>query len=196
MKIRLATVDDARGMARVIVDTFLAANRGVLSEEAWQRRKAEWTHEVSARNWESAINGIADSSSPTECIYVAEDETGEIVGVAMGCPSPDENDPKDIGPKNIGEVNLLYVSESHQKQGIGRALVQATAAHLARSGMTKLHIATAEANTEGRIFYERIGGRIVGTRQDFGDGEPLPLVVYEWPDIHIFATMNEQGMPL
>jgi ribosomal protein S18 acetylase RimI-like enzyme len=195
MKIRLATVEDARGMARVIVDTFLAANRGVLSEEAWQRRKEEWTHEVSARNWEASINEIASGASPNECIYVAEDETGAIVGLAMGCPSSDESAAKNGGLKAIGEVNVLYVSESHQRQGIGRSLVQATAAHLARFGMTKLRIVTPEANTEGRVFYEKIGGHIVGMRADYNDGELIPLVVYEWPDIHIFAATNERGQP-
>jgi ribosomal protein S18 acetylase RimI-like enzyme len=184
MKIRLAQIEDAPEMARVIVDTFLATNRGVLSEQAWQRRKEEWTYEVSANNWRNAIDEIADGVEANSCIYVAEAETSEVVGLAMGCPVKEEAEAKAVGSTAIGEVDVLYVSQSHQRQGIGRALLQATAAHLARLGMTKLHICTPVANTEGRIFYDRLGGRIIGTRDDYSDGELIPLVIYEWENIN------------
>ncbi len=187
MKIRLAKVEDALGMARVIVDTFLSSNRGIMSEEALRKRKEEWTYVVSAGNWKKAIEGIADGAMPLSCLYVAEAETGEIVGLALGGPSKDENDPAEVG-----EIDVLYVSESYQRKGIGRALARAAAAHLARFGMTRLHICTPTANTEGRIFYDRIGGQVIGTREDYEDGELIPLVVYEWPDMQTFANRDNQ----
>ena len=44
------------------------------------------------------------------------------------------------------------------------------------------------ANAPGRFFYERIGGVIIGERDDFTDGELIPLVVYEWADLQELAS--------
>jgi GNAT superfamily N-acetyltransferase len=188
MKIRLARRDDAPGMARVIVDTFLSSNRGILSDEALRRRKKEWTYEVSARNWQRALAEIAGEIDSRECVYVAEDENGEIAGVSVGCPSADATE-----SDAIGEVSALYVRERNQGQGVGRALVQATAAYLAQRGMTKLHIRTQAANSQSRGFYEKLGGEMIGTAEDDGDGELLLLVVYEWANIQTIATVEGEG---
>jgi hypothetical protein len=53
--------------------------------------------------------------------------------------------------------------------------------------MTKLHIATQAANVEGRRFYERIGGRVMGTRMVDEEGDLLQLVIFEWADIQSIA---------
>ena len=186
MKIRPASYEDALPMARVIVDTFLSSNRGIMSEAAWLKRKQEWTYEVSAGNWAEAVEEIKSGKTPLCCLYVAEDERGEVVGLAYGCPSKDAADPKEVG-----EIDILYVRESHQRKGIGRALAQATAAHLARLGMTRLHICTPVENKEGRVFYDRLGGQVVSTRDDYEDGELCVLVVYEWPDMQAFANRGK-----
>lgn len=188
MKIRPARSEDAPAIARVLVDTFLESNRGLMSEEAWQRRKQEWTYEVSARNWRETVEEIEQGASTRLCLFVAEDDAGEVVGLSYACPSKDENDAEDVG-----ELDVLYVQTSHQRQGIGRALVQATAAHLAQVGVQKLHICTPENNIPGRVFYDRLGGRIIGKRDDYEDGELCVLVVYEWDDIHSLIGKSERG---
>lgn len=185
MKIRPATVEDAPGMARVIVDTFLASNRGIMSPEALQRRKQTWTYEVSARNWRRAIEEMTEGDSAI-CIYVAEDEGGQVVGLSLGCPARDET-----ATAEVGEIDVLYVAESHQRRGIGRALAQTTAAHLAGWGMRKLQICTPVANTQARRFYNKLGGRIIGTRDDYDEGEVIPLVIYEWANIQAFIQAGE-----
>src|SRR5947207_2147513 len=135
MVIRSAHLDDAPAMARVMVDTFLSAHRGQMPEEAWNKRKTEWTHAVSRRSWERVLKEIAEDPHPRECIYVAEDESGEIVGLAQAVPSETQ------GTEQIGEVCALYVRRRCQGQGIGRRLVQAAATHLAQEGFSTLHIA-------------------------------------------------------
>lgn len=180
MRIRLARHEDATAMAHVIVDTFLLSNRGILSDAALRRRKEEWTYEVSARNWQRALAEIANEVNPHDCIYVAEDQSGEIVGISVGCPSGDITG-------DIGEISALYVRESSQRQGVGRALLLATATHLAGLGMTKLHIRTQIANSQSRHFYEKLGGEMIGTAADDGDGELLPLAIYEWANIQVLT---------
>lgn len=180
MFIRPARVGDGLGMAHVIVDTFLLANEGIMPEETLAKRRQEWTYAVSARSWEELLRELSEGRSPRECVYVATEkgtngEADEVVGLAYGCPSASGD--------TIGEVDILYVRADHQGQGLGRALVQAVAAHLAQHGMTILHIATLETSPAARHFYESIGGQMVGTRQHDEYGVLLPLVVYGWPDI-------------
>ena len=191
MKIRPANMDDALPMAHVIVDTFLAANQGIMSEQALQRRKEQWTYEASARDWQETMQAIAQGLSPYTCLFVAEDEGGEVIGFTMGCASKDKDAPQNV-PQDVGEIDILYVRKSHQRRGIGRALAQAAAAHLADAGMTKLHICTPKASTEARRFYDRLGGRVIATRDDYDDGELIVLVVYEWRDIRLFADLGKQ----
>jgi ribosomal protein S18 acetylase RimI-like enzyme len=187
MVVRLAQVEDAPAMARVTVDTFLSAHRGQMSEEAWMKRKEEWTYEVSERSWARTLREIAEGARPEECIYVALDEAGAVVGLAVGGP------PRADGPEDSGEIHMLYVRPSHQGRGHGRRLVQAVAAHLAQRGRHALVIGCLAANAPARRFYEALGGRLIGEREYDEDGVMLPEVVYGWADIRaVVATHSAE----
>ena len=186
MIIRAAHEADAPEMGRVMVETFLAAHRDQMPAEAWAKRAAEWTPEVSAQAWASTLREIAEGKAPGECVYVAVDEAGEIAGIAMGGPANADELP------HTGAVYALYVGMSHQGRGVGRRLVQAVAADLAQHGMAALQIDCLAANAPARRFYEAIGGRLVGERLFDEEGVMLPEVVYEWADI---ATLVAQGRP-
>lgn len=185
MVIRTAHPDDAPAMGRVMVDTFLAAHRGQMPEEAWNKRKAEWTYEVSARSWESSLQEMVQDSPVLECIYVAEDESGDIVGLAMGVPSEMQG----AGSADqIGEICALYVRQSCQGQGIGKKLVEAVASHLAKGGIATLNIAVLKANAPARRFYEAIGGQLIDEREFDEEGFLLSEVVYGWSDITVLIN--------
>jgi ribosomal protein S18 acetylase RimI-like enzyme len=181
MVVRVARVEDAPGMARVMVDTFLSAHRGQMPEEAWRKRREEWTYEVSENSWARKLREIEDDR-PQECIYVALDDAGDVAGLAVGGP------PRADGPEDTGEIHMLYVRESHQRRGLGRLLVQAVAAHLAQMGRHQLLIGCLAANAPARRFYEALGGRLVGEREYDEDGVMLPEVVYGWPDTQALAA--------
>jgi ribosomal protein S18 acetylase RimI-like enzyme len=172
--IRAAREADALAMGQVTVSTYLTAHRGQVPEEAWAKRAEEWTSEVSAQGW---VRAIAAGEGTQDCVYVATDEGGAIVGLAMGGPANAEELPQ------TGAVYALYISTQHQGQGLGRRLVQAVAADLAQRGMTALQIGCLAANTPARGFYATIGGRLIGERLFDEDGVMLPEVVYEWADI-------------
>jgi ribosomal protein S18 acetylase RimI-like enzyme len=174
----VAGLEDAPAMGRVMVETFLAAHRGQVPEEALEQRRREWTPEVSARSWARTLSEIASQAWPRECLYVAEDEAGEVVGLAMGGPMNGSDSLRfyDHVPESAGEVYALYVHPSRQQCGFGRRLVQAVAGHLAKVGMPALVIGCLAANAPARCFYEAMGGVIVGERT-CDDG---PEVVYGW----------------
>src|SRR5262249_15118814 len=120
-----------------------------------------------------------------DCIYAAVDDGSAIVGLAMGGPANAQELPQ------TGAVYALYISTSHQGQGLGRRLVQAVAADLAQKGMAALRISCLAANTPARGFYEAIGGRLVDERLFDEDGVMLPEVIYEWMDIQALAAKAE-----
>ena len=175
MHIRHAREEDANAMARVIVDTFLTAHEGHMPAEAMRRRKEAWTHEVSANAWLRTIREIADTTNPQDCIFVACDEPGEVVGLAMGTTAE--------GFDYTGEVSALYVRADWQGRGIGRQLVQTVATWLHQHDFATLRIMTLAANAPARKFYEVIGGTVVDGLEIEEYGFTLPGVVYGWPDI-------------
>lgn len=187
MIIHTAQVEDAPAMARVMVDTFLAAHRHQMPEAAWQKRQTEWTYEVSERSWARSLAAITDGNGEMGICYIAVTEAGEVVGLVWGYPLE--------GVPQTGEIGALYVREHYQGQGIGRRLVQTAAVRLARLGITALHIAVLAANTPARRFYEAIGGRVVDEREVDEEGFLLPAVVYGWPDIGVLLPPEAQSSP-
>lgn len=162
IEIRDATPDDAPAMARVIVDTWFAAHKGQVSEARYQQRRDTWGYAESERGWRRSI-GEADGESAR--VLVAADQ-GRIIAVAAS----------EVIGKDHAEVGALYVDSSHQRAGIGRRLLHATIDHYRRLRIPTLHIAVLAANRPARDFYEALGGRESGTREE-PDGVE---VVYAW----------------
>ncbi len=183
--IRPAHPEDATGMGRVMVDTYLSAHHGQMPEAAWIKRRDEWTYEVSEQGWRRGITKLAVQPEPTECFYVAEYlPTHEIVGLAHGHRSE-----RDLLP-NAGEVGSLYVGQNFQGRGVGRDLVRAVAAQLAAQGCSALIICAATANGPGRGFYEAIGGRVVGEADFDEEGWSIPQTVYGWDNIQALSPIT------
>ncbi len=182
MLIRVAHRNDAPALARVIVDTGRAAHQGQVPDEVLAKVPLEQAYAESARNWARTLHQIAESSNPRECIYVAEDEAGVVVGLAIGGPARQD------GSAQTGEIYVLYVRESHQRRGLGRRLVEAVAAHLARLGMPALQIGCLAANVPARRFYEALGGQVIQERTFDQEGVLLPEVVYGWADTRMWRS--------
>lgn len=175
--VRPATIADAPAMARVMVDTWLAAHRGQIPEGQWQRRRAEWTYTASEQGWRTLFEEMNAGREPHTCVYVAVTEANEVVGVAVGCPA---------GLKlleNAAEVGSIYLRPAYQGQGLGRRLIQAVADHQATLGRRALQISVLATNIPARRFYEALGGRVIGTHETEDYGFQEPQVVYGWEEI-------------
>jgi ribosomal protein S18 acetylase RimI-like enzyme len=176
MQIRPARIDDAPALARVLVDTGRAAHLGQMPDELLMKQPLAEAYAESQRNWEQTLREIAEEADPQECIFVA-DQAGAVAGLAMGGPA--RHDP----PEPAGEVYVLYVATAHQRRGLGRQLIAAVTAQLARHGMRALRIGCLAANEPARRFYEALGGQVIAERLFDQDGVMLPEVVYGWADM-------------
>lgn len=175
MCIRLATTQDAAGLAQVQITSYRTAYAPILLASFL----AQFSPEEQTQDWHDLLSADND-----EIVYVAEVDAGEIVGYALGRPRASG------GVNFASELVAMHVLPPHQRQGIGRQLFAAMATHLQQHGCSSLVVWVLAANT-ARAFYEQLGGELVGSQRLDLDGAEIEEVAYGWPDIkHLRARLR------
>ena len=168
MRIRRALVADASAIARVSVDTWRSAYRGIVPEHYL----ASLSYDDRAERMRSTL---ADPDSE-RCCYIAADDGGEVVGLASGGPR------REGDARYTGELYALYVLAERQRAGAGRDLTRAVAADLLRRGMRSM-LVWVLADNPSRHFYESLGGQPAGHTVIEIGGARLAEVAYGWDDV-------------
>jgi GNAT superfamily N-acetyltransferase len=167
LTIRAAEVDDAPAIARVHVDTWQAAYRGIIPQSyldslTVQNRTISWIRTL-------------ERGGPGALTLVSEDHDGRVIGFASGGPIRHS----EMG--YAGELSALYVSPRAQHIGHGRRLFMAVADRLAQRKLNGLFV-WALAENPARRFYEKLGGQqIAETTREFA-GHRLREIGYGWPE--------------
>ncbi len=166
LTIRSAEIKDAPAIAKVHVDTWQMAYRGIVPQDyidnlTVQNRTMSWVR-LLERN--------------TDLItLVSENHDGRIVGFASGGRIRHRE------PRFEAEISTLYVAPHAQRQGHGRRLFMALSNRLAQRGFKGLFVWVLAEN-DARSFYETLGGREVSEiTRDFA-GEPLREIGYGWAE--------------
>jgi ribosomal protein S18 acetylase RimI-like enzyme len=169
MSIRDATPADAPAIARVHVDSWRATYRGLMPDDllaglSYERRVRQWAHAATR------------AGEGRGCLVVLDEGEAGIVGFADGgdCRGEWGYD---------GELFAIYLAESHQGRGLGKALFFAIAERLAAQGKRSMLLWVLDTNALGRGFYEALGGVLVGEQTEVWDGATLREVSYGWPDL-------------
>jgi GNAT superfamily N-acetyltransferase len=165
--VREARPQDARGIARVHIDSWRTTYRGVVPADYLDRLSVD----DRARRWRQNLAQPGDK----QCVFVAEDDRGEIVGFASGGPE------RSGDPVYAGELYAIYLLQERQRQGIGRRLTRAVAERLSQYGMGSMLLWVLAANPSRR-FYEAIGGQQLRTETIAIGGVTLDEVAYGWTD--------------
>jgi ribosomal protein S18 acetylase RimI-like enzyme len=174
--IRPAQPDDARGIARIDVETWRSTYAGVLSSAylvglSEQRREA---------GWRSVI-----LHEPRD-VRIAVDADNDILG--FGSCGTNRGD-----RLFAGEVFTLYVAPDWQNRGIGRRLLIALFRRLVASGRNSAIIWVLRDNPS-RFFYQRMGGLQVRHKALAIGGLAIGAVAYGWRDLPGFlATVTSEG---
>jgi GNAT superfamily N-acetyltransferase len=166
--IRKACSADAVGIARVHVDSWRTTYRGIVPDDylarlSYERRTNIWMQ-------------ILSDPESRELHYVAEDQSGQIVGIASGGPE------RTSDPVYTGELYGIYLLEEHQRKGLGRQLVRAVVGRLAEVGIRSMLVWVLADNTS-RGFYEALGGQLVRRGQREIGGVVFGTVAYGWSDM-------------
>lgn len=139
--VRVATVEDAEGIADVHVTSWQSTYRGHLPQSfldglSTEQRTPGW---------------VKDIEQGTLTTHVALDESGTIGGfVSTGPCAEDTSDP------TVGELWAIYVRPELLGQGIGTSLHEAGIAALATRFRDAI-LWVLEQNARARSFYERMG---------------------------------------
>jgi GNAT superfamily N-acetyltransferase len=106
--------------------------------------------------WREMLDRDVDGVLPA---WLAERD-GRAVGFASSGPPRDQ----DV-PLPSAELYAIYILTEERRSGIGRLLLQTTAAHWRERGATELVLWVLEGNAPARGFYEATGWRPDGARQ-------------------------------
>jgi len=164
--LRRATVDDARAVATVQVESWKSSYQGILAPEF-----------LAALNVERRTEGWAESlAEPGRAAFLGLTAGGKVVAFCDAGPNRDE-------PKTYrGEVYAIYLLDEAKRQGLGRALLRETAAWLAQGDMRSFVVWVLTANFPAQKFYEALGGEQVAGKPIVIAGVAYTELAYGWPD--------------
>ncbi len=164
MNIRRATANDAPILAKVHVDSWQVAYRGIVPDShlerfTYQRREEAFRQAISANLEETYL--IEDNSQP--------------IGILTIGASRDA----DVDVSRTGEIWGIYITPEYWRQGVGTTLVHEAERILQSRGYQDVVLWVLEANMDARRFYEKMGFRLDGVFKMVELGKPLKAVRYK-----------------
>lgn len=163
MNIRRAQESDALSLAKVHVDSWHAAYRGLVLDSFLQG----FTYQ---RKTEHFRQFLATNSGET---YLVE-ENGNVMGFLTLGACRDS----DLDADRTGEIWGIYISPAHWRKGLGKSLLEKAQSLLKSRGYKEAVLWVLEGNQQARRFYEAMGFRLDGGTKDVNLGTPLEAVRY------------------
>ncbi|TYS17504.1 GNAT family N-acetyltransferase [Rossellomorea vietnamensis] len=166
MNIKRADINDARGIAKVQVDSWKTTYKDIVPDDYLVRM----SYESRELKWKDIIlnGGI---------VFVAENSAGEIVGFSSCGPQRDNK-----YSQYRGELYAIYILKEYQRSGLGKLLVTPIIDEFLEQGIFAMTVIVLKDNTS-RLFYEALGAENIGTIETEISGRRLSEFVYGWEDI-------------
>ena len=180
MKFRKAEISDALGIAKVHVDTWRNAYKGIISDG--------FLHNLDYKGRESRWKERLETQEEGKFFYVAEDESRNIIGFVVGGLEqfePEIDDPKTS--QYDGELLAIYVLENYQRKGIGTQLVQKVVKNLLEHTISSMLVWTLK-RSKYCAFYEKLGGKLLNEKYKEIGGDKYKIVSYGWENIKEITT--------
>jgi ribosomal protein S18 acetylase RimI-like enzyme len=164
--VRRATAADVCGLARVNVEAWRHAYRGIVPDAVLDgldvaRREQGWARWV--------------AMPAPDAVFVATNDTDDVVAYCAVCAVREAEDAHPTLP--TGELVAIYAHPSVLGTGAGHAVHEAGVAALAAAGFRHAVLWVFEDNPRARAFYERHGWTSDGVQQEFEVGDARPLEV-------------------
>lgn len=159
--IRQALPSDARGIARVFVESWRWTYRDAVPASTLEGMAVEGY----VASWRETLLTRPRSMR----VWVAE-VGGTIVGFAQSGPSRDD----DIAQGEVGEVYAIYLLPEQIRGGLGRQLLDEAVGFLREQGYAEATLWVLASNDRARRFYEGAGWMSDGAvREEAWEGATL-----------------------
>lgn len=176
--VRQAVPADCTAIARVHVDSWRTAYRGIVPEDylaslSYVDREARWSQAI---------------GNPQNIVLVAEDTktTGKtVIGFVSGGP----NRTKDT--IYAGELYAIYIMEGYRGKGIGKNLVSSLVQRLVDCNINSMFVWVLAKNPYSK-FYEKLGGQHVRSQQIQIGGTSFEEIAYGWKDLSPLLKMQQK----
>ncbi|MFX1258033.1 MAG: GNAT family N-acetyltransferase [Promethearchaeota archaeon] len=168
MRIRKVNISDAVGIAKVQVDTWKTAYKGIISDNFLQK--------LSYNEKTSFIKEWLKNLEKDVMIYVAEIEPPQIIGFAVSGLERTNN------PIFKGELWGIYILQKYQRKGIGTSLVKTIVQKFLKRNIKSM-IVWVLKNNPYRVFYENLGGKLVDEKTKQFGKENHKIVAFGWDKI-------------
>lgn len=176
-QIRDANVSDAAAIAAVHVAAWRETYVGLLPAEML----ADLSVEARTAMWREILTAPATAGAAG--VYVAE-AAGHIVGFGACGLQRD----KALAESGFGaEIGAIYLLRSHQRLGLGRALMKKMALTLKNLDFQGMALWVLRENTAARGFYQHLGGRLVGEKAHARPNAILNEVAFGWRDLALLG---------
>ena len=175
-KIRQAVPSDSADIARVHVDSWKTAYRGIIADDYLD----SLSYEERERRW------FENLSSTGRFVFVAEDSTSEptekkIIGFCSG-----GRNSSSIDSEYAAELGSIYILQEHRGRGVGKALVHSLAMSLVEVGFSSMIVWVLSKNPYRR-FYESLHGKYVRSAEIQIGGSTFEEVAYGWTDMRVLT---------
>lgn len=168
--LRRARIGDVGQLGALHVESWKEAYAGLLPEDML----ADLSIEARSAMW-ARILGDPSAFGQT-AVYVVEDGAAMIGFGACG-------QQRDYRLREDGfdaEISAIYVLRSHQRRGVGRALMREMAMDLRCRKFEAAALWVLRENTTARNFYRNLGGEIVAEKEDKREKATLVEIAYGW----------------
>lgn len=168
MMIKIAELKDIKGIAKVHVDSWKTTYAGIAPDSYLDDLKYEDRENL----WKRVIEAGYEKS----CLYIAENEEGDIIGFANGGPE------RTNYFESAGELYAIYILKEYQGCGIGSNLIKKVANDLLGKGYQSMLVWVLLDNPS-RKFYEALNPEKIDTEEITIGGKPLLEIAYGWKEL-------------
>ena len=163
MNMRRAQASDAPSLAKVHVDSWHAAHRGLVPDPFLQG----FTYQSRTEQFRQSL---ATGSEETHLV----EENGNVMGFLVLGACRDS----DLNVDCVGEIWGIYISPDRWREGLGKRLLEEAQNVLKSKRYKEAVLWVLEGNQGARRFYEAMGFGLDGGTKGVNLGTPLKAVRY------------------
>ena len=167
-RLRRATPTDAAGIARVRVEGWRTAYRGIVPDAYLAAMRVE----DSEAQWQRVLG-----APPNRTTTMVAEEAGAVIGFASALMLPEPRFGLDA------ELTAIYLAADRRRMGLGRRLVGSLGEAQQALGATGFLTWVIAQNRGARTFCERFGAELLVEQPFEWDGLHLVEAGYGWRDL-------------